>query len=38
MRDFSVLVYFKGFNDHCNKISHILISVLVFNVCFNHFH
>ena len=34
MRDFSVLVYFKGFNDHSNMISH----ELVFNVCFNHFH
>ena len=29
MQDFSFLFYFKGFNDHCNKISQILISAPV---------
>ena len=27
--DFSFLVYLKDFNDHCNKVSQILISALV---------
>ena len=37
MRDFSFLVYFKGFNDHCNKISQILTSAPVCQSLFQPF-